>query len=87
MTPIVLRLKELREVRGWSQSELARRSGVHQSIISRLESGDTLSVSFPNLERLGRALGCDPGYLIVRTARGGPLARRNPPRRGVRTPK
>ena len=67
MTPIALRLKELREVNGWSQAELARRSGVNQSVISRLESGDTQSVSFENLERLARAVGCDPGYLIVRT--------------------
>ena len=67
MTPIALRLKELREVNGWSQAELARRSGVNQSVISRLESGDTRSVSFENLERLARSVGCDPGYLIVRT--------------------
>ena len=70
MTPINLRLKELREVRGWSQAELARRSGVHQSVISRLENGRTRSVSFPNLERLADALGCDPGYLVMTEERG-----------------
>ena len=84
MTPIALRLKELREVNGWSQAELARRSGVNQSAISRLESGDTQSVSFENLERLARAVGCDPGYLIVRTK---PATRHGKPtrRRRVRS--
>lgn len=66
MTPIALRLREVREVKGWSQAELARRSGVNQGIISRLESGETQSVNFPNLEKLARALEVDPGYLIVK---------------------
>ncbi len=51
---------------GWSQAELARRSGVNQAIISRLESGEVSSINFPNLEGLARALRCDPGYLILR---------------------
>lgn len=79
MSPIHLRLQELREVNGWSQAELARRSGVHQSVISRLERGEIQSVSFANLERLAGALGCDPGYLVVR--RGDPSASGTPPRR------
>lgn len=35
------RLKELREKRGWSQAELARRTGTTQGTISNLESGKT----------------------------------------------
>ena len=66
MTPLELRLKELREVKGWSQAELARRSQVPQPTISRLEAGQTDSVNLTNLERLAKALGCDPGYLIVK---------------------
>ena len=66
MTPVKLRLEELRNVKGWSQAELARRSGVPQPTISRLESGETQSINFPNLEKLASALGCDPGYLIVK---------------------
>lgn len=68
MTPITLRLRDLRHTRGWSQSELARRSGVSQSVISRLENGVIEAVSFENLERLATALECDPGYLVVVTA-------------------
>ena len=34
------RLKELREARGWSQSELARRAGLTANAISQLEDLD-----------------------------------------------
>ncbi len=66
MTPLGLRIQELREVKGWSQAELARRAGVPQPTISRLEAGQSESVNLPNLEKLATALGCDPGYLIVK---------------------
>ena len=66
MNPIGVRIQELREVKGWSQAELSRRSGVAQSMISRLERGDVDSVHLPSLEKLADVLGCDPGYLIVK---------------------
>ena len=66
MTPIEVRTVELRELKGWSQNELARRSGVAQSTISRMEAGDTSGVSLGVVEKLARALGCDPSYLIVK---------------------
>ena len=66
MTPLSIRIQELREVKGWSQAELARRSGVSQSTISRLEAGTTPSIDLNNLENLAKALRCDPGYLIVK---------------------
>ena len=66
MTPIVLRVKELRLARGWSQSELARRSGVTQQTISRIEARETAAVAFDVLERLGDALDIHPKDLIVR---------------------
>ena len=69
MTPLSIRIQELREVKGWSQAELARRSGVSQSTISRLEAGTTPSIDLNNLEKLASALGCDPGYLVVKTGK------------------
>ena len=66
MTPISVRIRELREVKGWSQAELGRRSGVSQSIISRLERGTVESVHLASLEKLADTLGCDPGYLIAK---------------------
>ncbi len=66
MTPITLRVRELREARGWSQAELANRSGVRRATISAIENAKTTGVDFETLEGLARALKVDPGYLIVK---------------------
>jgi transcriptional regulator with XRE-family HTH domain len=70
MTPLVLRLRELREKAGLSQAELARRAGVAQSAISKMEAGGTKGVDFTTLERLAGALALkDPRALIGVTPR------------------
>ena len=66
MTPIEIQIKELRDLKSWSQAELARRSGVGQSTVSRIEAGETSGISLGIVEKLASALGCDPGYLIVK---------------------
>ena len=66
MTPIMVRIQELRTARNWSQAELARQADVPQATVSRIEARKTAGISFDTLEKLARALGCDPGYLIVK---------------------
>ena len=66
VTPIMVRIEELRTARNWSQAELARRAGVPQATISRIEARKTGGISFNTLAKLAKALGCDPGYLIVK---------------------
>ena len=66
MTPITLRVKELREAKGWSQAELADKAGIRRATVSAIESNQTTGVDFETLERMAKALGCDPGYLIVK---------------------
>lgn len=59
------RMRQLREAHGWSQAELGRRSGVGQSTINRLESGET-----PNPRSvyvLAEALQTTAEYLMGRT--------------------
>lgn len=56
MTPGPL-IKRLREEKGWSQRELGRRSGVHHSLISRLETGMQDDTHTHNLLRLAEVLG------------------------------
>lgn len=65
MTPIRLRIKELREARQWSQRDLADRAGVRQATISQAEAG--VGINLATLERIADALGVDAGYLIVHT--------------------
>ena len=67
MAAVKVHLEGMRLVKGWSQSELARRSGGSQSTISRIERGETAGVSLGVLEKLARALGIgDPAFLIVK---------------------
>ncbi|MEV8518097.1 helix-turn-helix transcriptional regulator [Dactylosporangium sp. NPDC051484] len=47
-------VRELRERRGWSQTELADAASMTQSAVARFEAGGTVP-TFPVLERLARA--------------------------------
>ena len=69
MTPLTLRIRALRERRGWSQAELGRRAGVAASTINRAERGETTTLSLGNLEKLARALGVSPRSLIATAKR------------------
>ena len=66
VTPILLRIRELRRARGWTQTELARRAGIRQATVSRLEGNAVSSVNLRVIEKLAAALEVDPGYLLVR---------------------
>jgi transcriptional regulator with XRE-family HTH domain len=48
-------LKEHRARKGWSQAELAERSGVHVTTVSHYETGD-ISPSYRNLKKIADAL-------------------------------
>lgn len=51
------RIKAAREARNWSQHDLARKSGVTQGTISKLELGQRRTPSGAILEKLAHALG------------------------------
>lgn len=57
-------VRQLREQRGWSQSQLARVASMTQSAVARFEAGGTVP-SLPVLDRLASALDTD---LVVRFA-------------------
>jgi DNA-binding Xre family transcriptional regulator len=59
-----IRLKELREARGWTQLELAERAGIRQATISEMETGRVRRVGLDTLDRLARALKVQPGELL-----------------------
>jgi transcriptional regulator with XRE-family HTH domain len=60
------RLKEVRELRGMSQAELAKKAGLQPTAISHFET-ETRSPSFDNLKRLADALNVATDYLIGRS--------------------
>jgi transcriptional regulator with XRE-family HTH domain len=69
MTPITVQLRPVRLEKGWTQEELARRSGVDQSTISRIENGLTRGVGLGIVERLADALGRNPRSLLISAVR------------------
>jgi transcriptional regulator with XRE-family HTH domain len=58
------RIQHLRTTRNLSQSALAARAGVPQSMISRLESHTRDNPTADVLKRLAQTLGCTADYLI-----------------------
>ena len=74
VTPIHVKLRELREARGLSQEALGELANVRQAAISQMESGTRRRIDLAILERLAAALGVEEiGELLV-------LERGNPPR-------
>ena len=63
LTRMATRLKTLRQRRGWTQTELAARAGLHRVFIAKLEAG-AQDPSLTTLEKLARALGVKVSRLI-----------------------
>ena len=53
----------VRELQGFSQNELARLSGIHQSTLSAIEN-DRVRLGVERAKVLGRALRCHPAVLV-----------------------
>lgn len=66
MSPITLRLREIRRMRGLTQIQLAERAHVRQATVSDIEAGKTRGIDFDTLERLAVALEIDPALLVAR---------------------
>lgn len=59
------RLRAARDLRGWSQNDLAARSGMPQSSVGHFEGG-TRKPSFDTLRKLANALEVTTDYLLGR---------------------
>lgn len=55
---------DLRRNKGWSQKELAKRAGVSESTLSRIESGITKQVDATALGKIAKALNTSTDYLL-----------------------
>ena len=60
----------LREERGWSQSELARRAKVGKSVLSKIERGERIGMHHRTARKLADALGVDVRALDPSAPRG-----------------
>lgn len=68
---MIVKLREMREKRGWTQAELSRRSGVPQPMISEIESSEVKFPRVDTLYKLAQALRCMVDDLIVTDERAG----------------
>ena len=62
-----MKLRQLRREHAWSQRDLARKSGVSQDAITRLETGQR-EAQPRTVRRLATALGVDPRQLMKRNS-------------------
>lgn len=79
MSPLVLRVRELREALGLTQAELAERASVRRATVNRIENARVTAIDLEVLEKIADALGVEPGFIIVR-ASGGTSSRQQPPK-------
>jgi transcriptional regulator with XRE-family HTH domain len=76
MTPITLRIREVRLSRGLTQVQLAKAAGVQQAAISSLETRELQKIDVGVLERVAAALDVDPALLIKSVPLGASTARK-----------
>jgi transcriptional regulator with XRE-family HTH domain len=69
MTPVRLRVRELRKAKGLTGAELARLAKVRPSTLSDIENNRNKGVYFDVLDRIATALGVDAAMLVVHTGR------------------
>lgn len=65
MKPIAKRIKEAREAKGWSGTDLAKHAGIRQSFIGAIESGAQETSGY--LPEIAHALGVDAYWLKTGT--------------------
>jgi transcriptional regulator with XRE-family HTH domain len=63
---VAQRVRTQRRKRGWTQEQLARRCGLHQSAIARVESGRSKQIETRTLIALADGLGCRIDALVGR---------------------
>lgn len=59
-----MELKKYRRIAGLTQEQLARKSGVDATLISRLERGERRRLSYDSIVLIARALNLEPEELI-----------------------
>ncbi|MCC5633637.1 helix-turn-helix transcriptional regulator [Nostoc sphaeroides CHAB 2801] len=63
---VEVRLKEIRNGRGISQNELARRLEMSLANVQKIEYGKAKSIPLDTLDKLCKILQCEVGQLLVR---------------------
>jgi len=70
---VLVKLKSVREAKGFSQNELARKTGYSLQNIQKIEQGRAASITFNALGRFCKALQCQPGDILEYTSDDEPI--------------
>jgi putative transcriptional regulator len=70
---VLITLKKVRESKGISQNELARRTGYSLQNVQKIEQGRVASLTLEALDRFCKVLECFPGDLLEYTPDEDPL--------------
>lgn len=65
---IRIELEKMLERRGISAYGLAKKSGLHQSVVSKLRNNKSAALRLDVLDKVCAALDCQPGDILVRVA-------------------
>lgn len=57
------KVKKLREAKGWTQEELAKRTGLHRTYIGSIERSER-NVSLINVDRIAKSLNVPAEFLL-----------------------
>jgi transcriptional regulator with XRE-family HTH domain len=58
-----INIQKLRKAKGWSQEQLALKTGLHRAYIGQIERGEK-NIGLINLEKIAKALGIKMGKLV-----------------------
>jgi transcriptional regulator with XRE-family HTH domain len=61
--PLGVRLRQLREAKGWSLTDLSKRAGISRSYLAQIESGESIPTQ-NKIVQLANALGALPSHLL-----------------------
>jgi len=69
MATLAERVRIERVRRGWTQTDLARRSAVRRAYIAQLECGQRTTLPLPHVIRIAQTLEVDLNYLVGLTSK------------------
>jgi transcriptional regulator with XRE-family HTH domain len=77
------RLVTLREAKGWTRRELAKRAGLHEKHLDKVEHGARQRIEAETIIKLSRTLGVSSDFLLGLTDDPRPRPRRTRQRDGT----
>jgi transcriptional regulator with XRE-family HTH domain len=83
MEGLAARVITAREQQGWTRRELAKRAGLHEQHLAKVERGDRQRIEGETIRKLAQALHCSTDYLVGLTEDPAPATKHPRPRKAA----